>query len=107
MKLKKLKLDDFKAVDTQDLMEIRGAQGGYGGCQGDDNGFGGTFDMDEVTVYGSDQTDGNCPTCNHLHHNQIAQPRSTYTPLGAWLLYNFSSHTSGCDGNYSNNSYSN
>ncbi|MGB5821350.1 MAG: hypothetical protein WBG90_17830 [Saonia sp.] len=88
MKTKKLNLYDFKAVGTQELLETKGGaqeipswsphstlsfggkdgeNGSSSGCAGDPNGFGGTFDANEVVVYGT-------------RSNGTSQPE-----IGAWL----------------------
>lgn len=79
MKTQKLSLNDFEAVGTAELFSIKGGimdvgpssfrngtgetnqrGGGGGGCAGDPNGFGGTFDADEVVV----TTNGPCVACD-------------------------------------------
>jgi len=80
MKTQKLSLHDFEAVETVELLQIKGGKTppGYivkwedaprndgvgGGCAGDDNGFGGTFDADEVVVYGNSSSGSGTPMFN-------------------------------------------
>jgi len=43
-------------------MKYDGGRGGSGGCAGDDNGFGGTFDADEFVGCGEDRRP--CLSCS-------------------------------------------
>lgn len=116
MKTKKLSLHDFEAVPVNELLTVKGGtlalmhmpedgQGGgvVGGCEGDADGFGGTYSMDEVVVYGASDPDrvwAVCALCD-ANENENILPRKNRTPLFNSLIQQ-SGHTSGCREEYRN-----
>ena len=116
MKTKKLSLNDFEAVSHADLLAIKGGEGDtltqwisdgdQGVCQGDADMFGGTYDMDEVVVYGNAS---NGPMWSQQTGSWVDQPcagcadansiRSGISPLYRYLLGEADSyHRDDCGG---------
>ncbi|MDO6492025.1 MULTISPECIES: hypothetical protein [unclassified Cellulophaga] len=85
MILKKLSLNDFDAISKEELLEVKGGRD-TGGCAGDPDGFGGTYDMGEVVLTG-----GPCYACADRE-----SPRSVWQNGWGTLIRDLFMHRSGC-----------